>query len=422
MNIDELFSGIGMVVDDHVFSEGNSDRIVQIVKHFEGRGYPLVKYDSVPKLNAVNLRKLSFILLDWELVTTEDESGFPIQGMQEAQKQAKVELITFIQEILEVCYVPIFIFSNKSNTIKSELKRNKIDIEKDNLPIFIKNKSDITNDGNVKVMEVINNWIDNMPSIYVLKIWDNAIERAKAHTFKQLANSKYWPLVIWQTANTDSVNPNDELLDVLTQNIFGRMQPLSIEQAQLLKVGDVQPAQEEILDILQVQRLDSSPNKESSITGDIYQLEDKKYYLNIRPTCDCIGRKEPQCDSCKKNNCIECPDVNKVYLIKGTALTNAQAKGLFDPKYGNFKEHNNEAIIGPLMKNKFYAFKFQELIVKKYKDVEKYKIGRILPPFIRHITERYALYLQRQALPRIPNQAIGISLESVPTESQEEPG
>lgn len=45
MNIDELFSGIGMVVDDHVFSEGNSDRIVQIVKHFEGRGYPLVKYD-----------------------------------------------------------------------------------------------------------------------------------------------------------------------------------------------------------------------------------------------------------------------------------------------------------------------------------------------------------------------------------------
>lgn len=111
-----------------------------------------------------------------------------------------------------------------------------------------------------------------------------------------------------------------------------------------------------------------------------------------------------------------------MYLIKGTALTNAQAKGLFDPKYGNFKEHNNEAIIGPLMKNKFYAFKFQELIVKKYKDVKKYKIGRILPPFIRHITERYALYLQRQALPRIPNQAIGISLESVPTESQEEPG
>ena len=110
MNIDELFSGIGMVVDDHVFSEGNSDRIVQIVKHFEGRGYPLVKYDSVPKLNAVNLRKLSFILLDWELVTTEDESGFPIQGMQEAQKQAKVELITFIH-----CHiVPFCSFDQRS--------------------------------------------------------------------------------------------------------------------------------------------------------------------------------------------------------------------------------------------------------------------------------------------------------------------
>ena len=127
MNIDELFSGIGMVVDDHVFSEEHSDRIVQIVKHFEKRGYPLVKYDSVPKIKTINLRKFSFILLDWELVTTEDDFGIPIQGMQEAQKQAKTELITFIQEILEVCYVPIFIFSNKSNTIKSELKRNKID-------------------------------------------------------------------------------------------------------------------------------------------------------------------------------------------------------------------------------------------------------------------------------------------------------
>lgn len=422
MNIDELFSGIGMVVDDHVFSEEHSDRIVQIVKHFEKRGYPLVKYDSVPKIKTINLRKFSFILLDWELVTTEDDFGIPIQGMQEAQKQAKTELITFIQEILEVCYVPIFIFSNKSNTIKSELKRNKIDIEKDNLPIFIKDKADLTNDENVKVMEVINNWIDNMPSIYVLKTWDNAIEKAKVHTFKQLASSKYWPLVIWQTADKDSVDPNDELLDVLTQNIFGRMQPLSIDQTQLLKVGDVKPTQKEILNVLQAQRLDSSPNKEYSITGDIYKLEDKNYYLNIRPTCDCVGRKEPQCDSCKKNNCIECPDVNKVYLIKGTVLTNSQAENFFNFTYGNFKEQNNEAIIGPLMNNKFYTFKFKELIVKKYKDVETYKIGRILPPFIRHITERYALYLQRQALPRIPNQAINISLESVPTESQEKPG
>lgn len=61
----------------------------------------------------------------------------------------------------------------------------------------------------------------------------------------------------------------------------------------------------------------------------------------------------------QKDNCIECPDVNKVYLIKGTALTNAQAKGLFDPKYGNFKEHNNEAIIGPLMKISFMHLSFK---------------------------------------------------------------
>ena len=55
-------------------------------------------------------------------------------------------------------------------------------------------------------------------------------------------------------------------------------------------------------------------------------------------------------------------------------------------------------------------FIFVKLILnsylKLYSDVKENKKGRILQPFIRHITERYALYIQRQALPRIPSQAI----------------
>lgn len=342
--------------------------------------------------------------MDWELVSISDEEGNPIPLASELVTSTRDSLLQFIKTIIKDCYVPIFIFSNNEvEDIKNILQKNKIDI--DNAPIFIKSKSNIISDGAVKVIEVISAWIDKMPSIYVLKVWDNAVERAKIHTFQQLSNTKYWPLVIWKTAEDDSVDPNEELLDVLTQNIFGQMQPLSIEKEQLFKIDEIKSTKDEVLNVLRVQRLEDCPSKEASMTGDIYKIK-RKYYLNIRPTCDCVGRKEQECTNCEKQNCFECSNSNKVYLIKFEALKQQEEKELFEHKYGVFKERNNEAILGPLMDNKFYRFKFQDITIKLYSDVKNNKKGRILQPFIRHITERYALYIQRQALPRIPSQAI----------------
>lgn len=404
MNIEELFSGIGMVIDDQVFNQESSDKIIRIVENLESKGFPLAKYDKIPIVSESNIAKFSFVLLDWELVSISDEEGNPIPLASELVTSTRDSLLQFIKTIIKDCYVPIFIFSNNEvEDIKNILQKNKIDI--DNAPIFIKSKSNIISDGAVKVIEVISAWIDKMPSIYVLKVWDNAVERAKIHTFQQLSNTKYWPLVIWKTAEDDSVDPNEELLDVLTQNIFGQMQPLSIEKEQLFKIDEIKSTKDEVLNVLRVQRLEDCPSKEASMTGDIYKIK-RKYYLNIRPTCDCVGRKEQECTNCEKQNCFECSNSNKVYLIKFEALKQQEEKELFEHKYGVFKERNNEAILGPLMDNKFYRFKFQDITIKLYSDVKNNKKGRILQPFIRHITERYALYIQRQALPRIPSQAI----------------
>ena len=59
-----------------------------------------------------------------------------------------------------------------------------------------------------------------------------------------------------------------------------------------------------------------------------------------------------------RSNCFECSNSNKVYLIKFEALKQQEEKELFEHKYGVFKERNNEAILGPLMDNKFYLFCF----------------------------------------------------------------
>ena len=422
MNIEELFSGIGMVIDDQIFNLESSDKIIRIVENLENKGFPLAKYNKIPNVSGSNIAKFSFVLLDWELVSINDEFGNPMPRAPELEKSTRDSLLQFIKDILENSYLPIFIFSNSAaSEIKNELKKQQIDPDK--FPIFIKNKAEIIEDGEVKVMEIIRDWIDNTPSIYVLKEWENAISLAKIKALKSLSTTKYWPLVIWKAADADSVNPNEELLDVLTQNIFGLMQPLSIDQEQLLKVGEIKSTKDEVLNVLQAQRMDLNPNKASSITGDIYKFSGNKYYLNIRPTCDCVGRKNPKCSECEEKKCIECPNANKVYLIRMTPLTNSKAKELFDGKYGIFNEHNNEAILGPLINNKFYLFKFQEIIIKKYDDIKDFKIGRILQPFIRHITERYALYIQRQALPRIPNRAVlDVPIEPTLNENQEEPG
>lgn len=418
MSTEELFSGIGMVIDDQVFNPESSDKIISIVENLESKGFPLAKYDKIPVVSGGNIAKFSFVLLDWELVSISDEQGSPIPLASELVKSTRDPLLQFIKTIIKDCYVPIFIFSNNEvENIKNILQNNKIDI--DNAPIFIKNKSDLISDG---VVKEIGAWIDKMPSIYVLKVWDNAVERAKIHTFQQLSNTKYWPLVIWETAEDDSVNPNEELLDVLTQNIFERMQPLSIEKEQLFKIGEIKPTKDEVLNVLRAQRLEVSPNREASMTGDIYKIGEK-YYLNIRPTCDCVDRKEQECTNCKKKNCLECSNANKVYLIKFEALKQKDEKELFEHKYGVFKERNNEAILGPLMGEKFYRFKFKDITIRLYSDVKDNKEGRILQPFIRHITERYALYIQRQALPRIPSQAISDDCsDHTLGESKEEPG
>lgn len=55
MNIEELFSGIGMVVDDQVYNQDSSDKIIRIVENLESKGFPLVKYADVPNVSLVNI-------------------------------------------------------------------------------------------------------------------------------------------------------------------------------------------------------------------------------------------------------------------------------------------------------------------------------------------------------------------------------
>ena len=44
----------------------------------------------------------------------------------------------------------------------------------------------------------------------------------------------------------------------------------------------------------------------------------------------------------------------------------------------------------------------------QWNNIKDNRIGRLLPPYITRVQQKYAHYLQRQGLPRIPKQAIKI--------------
>lgn len=52
------------------------------------------------------------------------------------------------------------------------------------------------------------------------------------------------------------------------------------------------------------------------------------------------------------------------------------------------------------------SFSLRKLSIKKWNDIKDCRCGRLLPPFITKIQQKYSSYIQRQGLPSIPKEAI----------------
>lgn len=126
MKNENLFKGIGMVVDDQVNS-GEDKAIDGIVKYLENDNHlPLVKYEDLPdNIESICFSSLSFLLLDWELNTlVVDGSPIPDATLKVQNARDNVE---FIKQVVAKVVIPIFIFSNEDvNSIKNTLSQNHI--------------------------------------------------------------------------------------------------------------------------------------------------------------------------------------------------------------------------------------------------------------------------------------------------------
>lgn len=390
MENENLFKGIGMVVDDHVY-RGN-DVINGIVKYLENDNHlPLVKYEALPdKIESICFSNLSFLLLDWELNTLVDDDGLPIQDATLKAQNAR-ENVDFIKQVVDKVVIPIFIFSNEDvNSIKNTLSEYKIIDDDEKSPIFILSKSELfDNDKKCIMFDKVNEWLKDTPSIYVTQKWKTAyLEAINGMALDMREASPFWPNLLWACYKSDGVNPSEEISSLINQNALSRIQPVEFDENIL---SCRKACDEHILKTL-FERQCFMRNEYLgglSSTGDIYKWQ-QKYFLNIRPSCDCVGRDKK----------------NKIYLIKGDKVKDKEIQnGLFNDKYGNFNEQSNFVIVGPI-DGFFFRFKFKDIVIEDFEEKKDKRIGRLLPPFITRVTQKYGLYIHRQGLPRLPKEVI----------------
>jgi len=401
MGVSDLFNGIAVVIDDEIGVDGKN--INNLIDQIAGRKMPCISYKSLPDDDSIcHFEGVSFILLDWELQS--EDLSVPIQDrptLPATLSEFNInENIEFLKKLKELFFMPIFIFTNlNTDGIIEKLKEN--GLYQDDQPnlIFVRRKSDLT--GSVRLFREIESWIVKVPSIYVLKEWDREYRRAKNRLFSDFyALNHSWPKILWKSYVEDGCNMSQELGEIITKNLHTRMTPFSFDESTLTKRGKRIP-KNEIRKVLEGERFVKTLNENDIATGDVFKVANpgsngvivQTYYINIRAQCDLVRSRNPH-----------------LYCLKGKAiderLINRKGGTEFNCINGEFTEKKYTAIVPFIDDGNIIEFDFTDLLRKTWNEMKTNRIGRLLPPYITSIQQRYSHYLHRQGLPRTPKDAM----------------
>ena len=341
----------------------------------------IVEYEALPKYEAIpHFQNISFLILDWKLTK------------KNADALAK-DNIQFIEELNEKCFCPIFIFTNDTvRNIEVRLKDAKLMSEKAVDNILLLHKDEVKEPD--MLFKRLSEWLEEHPSIYVLKEWEREYQQCRTKLFSDFsALNPEWPLIMWKNFTEDGGNPSLQMGELISSNLYSRMAPFKFKH--LDKLESKEPVEQDALrKLLQGAKYLTKLNGEDIGTGDLFKIKDEankdknkdKYYLNIRAQCDLIGRDKSSKDD------IE------LYCIEGTVTTK------------DLRKHYNKDGISVetvhfIDECQVIEFSFKDIRIKTWGELKEHRIGRLLPPFINRIQQRYALYMHRHGLPRIPDKA-----------------
>ncbi len=379
-NIKELFSGIGVVIDETVYAKEEAPNGIQkIVNSLKDNHIPMLMYDGLPDDSIPQLHSMSFLILDWNL-----------SGVRPIPEATINDNIDFLKKMHSVCYAPIFIFSDEDpRDIEVALDTNGFNLEKE--PIFIRKKNIV--DTADRLFQEIENWVKKRPPVYVLKEWERANREAKKEMLWSLTEAHpAWPQILRDSIDNDGGDKDYDLLNLLQNNLSYRINPIKLDDDILSQETIGAITKEDLRNILECERFISNDKlPDYPFSGDVY-LKENIYYINIRPDCDIIREQKD------------------LYLLKGVFIDesniNKQESDENIPFVnGEFIEKKNCSYVA-FIQGKIMKISYRKLCIDKWNNIKTYRIGRLLPPYISKIQQQYAAYLQRQGLPSIPNEAI----------------
>lgn len=406
-----IYKGIGVVIDDRVHEvDEKKDFIVDLLQQTREAGVPCVLYDALPpQAERINFTNVAFILLDWELweKPSVEQTIEGINVGNELERQGIRDNIDFLKQLREICFAPVFIFSHLApDRIKDSLRdAGLLHAPESTAVIFVKAKLDLCRTSErtgFPLLEAINSWVHTNPAIYVLSQWRDASMQTQNSLFWDLYNqSPAWPSVLWNAYEKDSDDPEHGLADILLRNMRARLLPLSLDPTKVspkeLPVRD-QTSIRKVLEQAMIVPAKSLPATQYA-SGDLFRFKSSnKYFLNIRSDCDCAHRSS------------EVPESTILYLLEAKTCPDSTLckKEYFDKKYGLLPGRHNQGLLFPV-DDKLLQVEFKDLhqeAVRNLLDKGYKRIGRVTPPHITYIRQRFALYLQREGLPRIPDEVV----------------
>jgi hypothetical protein len=396
MTVPHLFKGVAVVIDNGIGTGEAIDKILASIRASGGHAIELGKLPP-PDYDLEHFARVSFFIMDWNLAN--DENGIPLEAKvrlpEMLDKQMVADNIDFLKRLRKSRHAPVVIFSNEDpDTVIDELSADaELHKSVQESHILVKRKVDVAD----KVYEILEDWGKATPSVLTLKTWERNYIRAANDLFIDLHNrTPYWPVLLWQTFGADNIPPEVEMNKLLNRLVESRMDLLALELKPFLETVDQERAKnhadyiKSMNGVLEGERFLRASKLKDGIyaPGDIFERvvsEDKRtYWMNIRAECDCLRGS----------------DSMELYLLQLKLVENPEISRQFG-LISN--EKDTEAVVFAMMDGKTYTVKFKDMDIRelrKMKDMTR--VGRLLPPFVTRVQQRYASYLQRPGMPRIP--------------------
>lgn len=371
--LQKVLSGVVVFIDDDFEKDVtlSSKKVLHLYNELE-RSYLVVKFANFPTNGIIEqFDSVGLILLDWNL---------NIRPEEVMQKQREL----FLKAIANKVMSPIFIFSNlDEDSVRSEWDEMGL---KHNPGIYFQHKEEI--DSLQTLLKKIEERLKTKPSWCTLRGWSYNLRQAEKEMFTQMSDiEENWVKPFYLAAKNEGSDPGFEIQSLLFTHLQAHCPPLVIGAEEFQTSPDL-PNADCVNKLYQARLfLEYKDNKPLMyFTGDLFvsNEDNEKYYINIKPQCDCIirpsksGEEEPQ-------------DPLQLYVVEAR-LRSSERKDL--PRHYVIKHFNGKVLQ--------VNFKTLEVVSVDNFELKVNRVGRFLHPLVTDIVHKFADFIQRAGLPSEP--------------------